>query len=200
MKKSQHSFVLFQSLDSISCVSSCSSFESNCKPLTAVRIFIAVYVWKTLSLAEKISVLKKLEETSAEEKDLVEIYGVSVATIRIILTNKSKIQSLVATTYNLHRKRKLSGKAPNVDEDLFGWFRHTTYVNNIPVSRDILRDMASFFAEKLSVEDFCPTTGWLGRWKKRFNVVLRKSNGVNLYYDQSSADECIVNTLSDILK
>ena len=84
--------VLIQSLDYVSYVYSWSSFESNSKLLTAARPLIAMPVWKTLSLSDKLSALKKIQEESSAQKYLTERYGISVVIISRIRTNKAKLQ------------------------------------------------------------------------------------------------------------
>ena len=107
---------------------------------------------KILYLTEKLSVLNKLEEKIDTQKDLAERYGISVATISRIFTNRAKLMPLASTTHNLQRKIKRYGKAPDVDESLFKWFRCAASVRDIPVSGYILRDKASSFVENISVE------------------------------------------------
>ena len=107
-------------MDSVSCFYSWSISESNCETFTVARIFIVItFVRWTISLNEKIIVLNKSEENSAAQKDLAEIYGVSVANVSRILTNKAKLHLLVETTQNFQWDRKWSVKAPDVDKALF---------------------------------------------------------------------------------
>ena len=54
--------------------------------------------------------------------------------------------------------------------------------------------------EKLPVEEICTTTRCHGRRKKCYNVVFRKSHREKRVDDQPATNECIFNTLPDILK
>ena len=107
---------------------------------------------------------------------------------------------MAETNHNFHRKRKQSEKAPDVYEAFFEWFHHATDVQNIPVSGYILRDKDYSFKWKISVEDLCPTIGWIGLWKKHYNVVFIKTHIEKRDADHPDTDECIINTLPEMLK
>ena len=56
------------------------------------------------------------------------------------------------------------------------------------VSALILKTKAIDFAEKINIENFHASDGWLNRWKKRYNVSFKKISGVgNAYTDEMTA-------------
>ena len=121
---------------------------------------------KTLTLAEKLEVIKTFEKNpSQSQEETAEKYGVSIATISRYLKNKMLLQSTSEKVQNLSRKRQRTSATPDVDEALFTWFRRASTIQGIPISGDVLKEKALFFARSLNVKNFNASDGWLGRWK-----------------------------------
>ena len=47
----------------------------------------------------------------------------------------------------------------------------------IPISEPILQSKALMFTDKLGIEDFKASNGWLTSWKKRYNIKQFKISG-----------------------
>ena len=155
---------------------------------------------KTLTLAKKIEVIKALEKNpSRSQKEIAEKYGVSIATISLILKNKMSLQSTSKKVQNLSQKRQHTSTAPDVDEALFTWFCRASTTQGISISGDILKEKVLFFARSLNVENFNASDGWLGRWKTRYNVVFKKAQGEKRDADTPTSETWLKETLPNIL-
>ena len=156
---------------------------------------------KTLTLAEKLAIAKSFEEApSQSQKETAEKYGVGIAKISRILKNRQFLKSTIEKVPNLSWKRQRSSAAPDVDETLFTWFRRASTVQGIPISGDVLKEKVFFFARSLNVENFNASDGWLGRWKNRFNVILRKAQSEKRDADTRTTETWLEETLSNILR
>lgn len=87
-----------------------------------------------------------------------------------------------------------------MDVALFTWFRRASTIQGVPLSGDVLKEKALFFARSLNVENFMASDGWLGRWKTRYNVVFRKAQGEKRdAVTHASAETWLKETLPNIL-
>lgn len=72
------------------------------------------------------------------------------------------------------RKRKRPGKCVGVEDGLLRWFVQAR-TSSVPVTNATLFDRASSIAAQLGVDGFCPTDGWLSRWKSRNNITIHRN-------------------------
>ena len=49
---------------------------------------------------------------------------------------------------------------------------------SIPVSGTIFKVKALYFAKEVGFDSFQTSDGWLGRWKKRYNVLFKTMSGI----------------------
>ena len=77
---------------------------------------------------------------------------------------------------NTKRQRLRSGSYEKLDQAIFKWLL-TVRSRDEAVSTLILKNKAIDFAEKMSIENFHASDGWLDRWKKRYNVSFKKISG-----------------------
>ena len=77
---------------------------------------------------------------------------------------------------NTKRQRLRAGSYEKLDQAIFKWLL-TVRSRDVAVSALILKTKAIDFAEKMSIENFHDSDGWLDRWKKRYNVSFKKISG-----------------------
>ena len=89
------------------------------------------------------------------------------------LKNKDKIFEAAKKGMNTKRQRLRAGSYEKLDQAIFKWLL-TVRSRDVAVSALILKTKAIDFAEKMSIENFHASDGWLDRWKKRYNVSFKK--------------------------
>lgn len=129
---------------------------------------------KALSLLEKLEVIEKLEK-GTRRHDICKTFGVSKTTVSAIWKAKENIKRLVKhgdIDVNIKRQRKCTNKG--VDSALFRWIRQQRSAAAFSPSK--LKVKAEEFAEKLGIKHYVCSSGWIDRFKRRHNIVLRKSS------------------------
>ena len=155
-------------------------------------------VCKTLTLAERVEVLRKLDQKDSQASIALQ-FGVNQSAISRIRKNKDNIFQEWHSNSNPQRKRKRAGKSEDVEEALLQWFSHARS-RQIPVSGPLLMEKATQLAEGMGLVDFKPTSGWLERWKDRHSIKFKKQHGEKQDADDFSAERWIVEVLPDLLK
>jgi hypothetical protein len=56
------------------------------------------------------------------------------------------------------------------------WFQQAR-AKNVPISGPLLMEKSKKIAEAMGKDDFEPNTGWLFRWKNRYNLAFKKAHG-----------------------
>ena len=127
---------------------------------------------KVLSLEERVSVLKKVDE------------GKSCRAVSNKLgVGKTQVQTIVKEREDILRRWE-SGKRSNkkyvkprtagyddLDKLVWEWFT-TARTKNIPVSGRMIQEQALLYAAELGHEGLSGSNGWLDRWQKRHNVQM----------------------------
>lgn len=132
---------------------------------------------RDLSLKEKLDILDrycKLPKTS--QRNAASQLGVSQPLLCKILKNKDSILSLSKCNENVDSKRNRSGKDPQVESALKLWFKNVRE-KDARVDGPLMRQKAEDLAKKIGKQDFKATDGWFNRWKKRENIVYKKTCG-----------------------
>lgn len=124
---------------------------------------------KTLSMSEKVEILKRIDSGESANKLAVE-YGIGRATINGL---KRKKESIISCHENspVERKTLRRGAYPLVDATVYSWYLQQK-VQNIQISSQLLQRKAKFFYSKLCPEEgeFKASEGWLHNFRKRFGI------------------------------
>jgi DDE superfamily endonuclease/Tc5 transposase DNA-binding domain/CENP-B N-terminal DNA-binding domain len=155
-------------------------------------------VCKTLTLAQRVEVLKRLDNKHSQSSVALE-FGVNQSQISRIQKNKDKIFEEWQNNTNPDRKRKRTGKAEAVEEALLRWFAQARS-RQIPVSGPLLMEKADQLAHGLGLMDFKATSGWLERWKTRNAIHFKRQHGEKQDADDFGAERWVVEVLPGILK
>ncbi|MGH0117396.1 UNVERIFIED_CONTAM: hypothetical protein FKN15_034583 [Acipenser sinensis] len=159
---------------------------------------MAKRICKTLALAERVEVLKKLENKESQTSIALS-FGVNQSTISRIQKNKEKILEEWQKNGNPHRKRNRAGKAEDVGAALLQWFIQAR-TRQIPVSGPLLMEKANRLAQGLGLMDFKATNGWLERWKERNAIKFKKQHAEKQAAGDVTAERRVVELLPDIIK
>ena len=153
---------------------------------------------KTLSLAERVDVLNRLENKESQAS-VAKHFGVHPSQISRIQKQRSELLQSWQNNSNPDRKRKRTGKAEDVEEALLRWFSHAR-TRQLPVSGPLLMEKAAQLAEGLGITDFKASVGWLERWKERHNIKFKKQHGEKQDADDFGAERWVMEALPDIIK
>ena len=157
---------------------------------------MAKRVCKMLTLAQRVDVLKRLEENCSQSEVALEL-GVNQSQISRIWKNKDILLEWQNNS-NPDRKRKHGGKSEDVEEALLQWFSQTRSCQ-IPVSGPLLMEKAEQLSLGLGLADFKATTGWQERWKTRNTVHFKKLHGEKQDADDFGTERWVTEVLPKIL-
>ena len=127
------------------------------------------------SIKDKYSGLKEVEDGKTRSQVTTK-YGIPKNTLSTSLKNKDKIFEATKKGSNSKRQRLTQGTFANLDQAMFKW-RLVARSRDVAVSTLVFKTKAIEFAEKMNVENFKASDGWLDRWKKRFNVSFKTVSG-----------------------
>ena len=154
--------------------SNSSSTDPMCRPSTLKSRC------NDLSLKMKYEVIKTFERERIGIRKLAAIFGCGKSQISCIIKNKNKIQELFESnaSESAHqiRKRERTSKFCDINDALYQWFCLASSKNIYPDGR-ILIEEAKEILEKLSIQEFKASNGWLDRWKKKHNIKQLKVCG-----------------------
>ena len=129
----------------------------------------------TKSIKDKYSALKKVEGGKMKSQVAAK-YGIPKKTLSTWLKNKVKIFEATKKGSNLKSQRLRQGTFAKLDQAMFKWLL-VARSRNVIVSALVFKTKAIEFAEKMNVENFKVSDGWLDRWKKQFNVTFKTVSG-----------------------
>ena len=117
--------------------------------------------------------LDRIKAGEARQK-LIGKLGIGMKTLERIVAKEEKIRELAATTTDTSRKRKRTGKHEHIDSALESWFESVRKQKQT-VTGQLLMEKSKDFAKHLDSE-FSPSIGWLGRWKKRMGIKVKRGH------------------------
>ncbi|XP_060847983.1 tigger transposable element-derived protein 4-like [Rhopalosiphum padi] len=129
----------------------------------------------TLSLAEKVNLLKIIEKGEKKKQDIAKDFGIPASTLSTIIKNKDVILKNFNKNSATRKKMKL-GEYSDIESCLLKWFQQCLD-KKIPINGPILREKAEEFGHKLGHEHFKASSGWLTNWKIRNSVVFKQVCG-----------------------
>ncbi|XP_041347231.1 tigger transposable element-derived protein 4-like [Gigantopelta aegis] len=151
-----------------------------------------------LSLAQKYDAVQLLIKKTPQA-EVAKKLGCSQPQVSRISNMRDEICAQYLSNANPERKRQRTGKAANVEKALSEWFS-VARQKDIPISGPILAAKAKDLAEKMNIDDFNPTSGWLSRWKERNTIVYKKLHGEKKDADVAAADNWSKTVLPEILQ
>ena len=129
----------------------------------------------TKSIKDKYQASKEVEEGKSKLQFAAK-YGIPKNTLSTWIKNKDKIFEAAQKGMITKRHRLRAGSYEKLDQAIFKWLL-TVRSRDVAVLALILKTKAVDFAEKMSIENFHASDGWLDHWKKRYNVSFKKISG-----------------------
>ncbi|GBN38953.1 hypothetical protein AVEN_256795-1 [Araneus ventricosus] len=99
----------------------------------------------------------RLARTEPTKPAVAKEHHIPRTTLNDILSSKQVIEE---SDCKDKRKRIRKSKFYEIEEVLVQWLKHARS-QNVPISALILKEKAIEIAEKLNIEDFCGSNGWL---------------------------------------
>ena len=129
----------------------------------------------TKSIKDKYSALNEVEDGITKSKVAAK-YGIPKNILSTWLKNKDRICEATKKRSKSKRQRLRQGTFANLDQAIFKW-PLVVQSRDAAVSALVFKTKAIEFAEKMNIENFKVSDGWLDRWKKRFNVSFKAVSG-----------------------
>ena len=134
----------------------------------------------TLTLKKKVEVIKAAAESHVGVRRLAEQFNCGRTQISSILKSKEAIlelyESNAGSSSICMRKRVKSSEFSEINEALHKWYLIACSKNIYP-SGPQLCEKAREIAQRLHVEGFKASNGWIKKWKRRYNVRYVKISG-----------------------
>ena len=130
----------------------------------------------TIASKRKLNTKSIKDKYQAYQLQVAAKYGIPKNTLSTWIKNKDKIFEAAKKGMNTKRQRLRAGSYEKLDQAIFKWLL-TVRSRDVAVSALILKTKALDFAEKMSIDNFHASDGWLDRWKKLYNVSFKKISG-----------------------
>ena len=145
---------------------------------------------KDLTLKEKFELIQQSKSLKATE--LAALYGCGKTQVYSVLKNKAKVIDLYESSLekNVSLSTRRQKKSPNgeLNELLYEWYQLALSKNVVP-DGPTLMEQAKAIAQRLHIDGFKASNGWLQKWKTshnlKFRTVSRESGEVSVSTTQS---------------
>ncbi|CAM1290981.1 TIGD6 (predicted) [Pycnogonum litorale] len=117
---------------------------------------------KQISLSQKAEIVQKYR-SGVKQSKLAEDYGLAKTTINTIVSKGDKILAEYEGNRlkeNRKRMRMRTAAHPELESALFQWFQQVR-AKNVPVTGPLLIEKAKECANRLKIENFRVSTGWI---------------------------------------
>lgn len=122
-------------------------------------------------------IIEMVEGSGKKNYEIANEFGIPSSTLSTILKNKANIL-MNFKMLEPDRKKMRHAEYPKLESGLLKWFIQCQ--NDCkPITGPLLKEKADVLAKSLGYDCFKNSSGWLDKWKKRNNVVLRKSSSVD---------------------
>ena len=129
-----------------------------------------------LSIDKKVEVIKyAADHPRVGVRAIGEQFKVSKTQVSDILKNKESIQTAFESNLATHQKPHNS-KFASVNEALYEWFRMACAKNIYPSGPQLIAK-AKEIATRLGIDGFEESSGWLTKWKGRYNIKKIRVSG-----------------------
>ena len=132
---------------------------------------------KTLTLNEKVAVIKEKQQSGIGGRALAKKYGVGKTQIQSIIKDQMQILADFENNNPLEQRRKLR-KTGNeeINKLTWEWFKDMSS-RKVPISGPLLQERALLFAKDLDNAEFKASNGWLESFQKRHNITFVTRSG-----------------------
>lgn len=129
---------------------------------------------KSITVKEKIEIIKSIE-SGIGKAEIARQKNMAKTTVSTIWSNREKIKKAnESLSYKSKKIRKPVRQ--DIDQALLRWFE-TRRSENIAISGPVLKAKAEDLSKRLQADNFSCSTGWLERFKVRYNIKVGKISG-----------------------
>lgn len=142
---------------------------------------------KALSLQEKLDIIRVVKENPTRKRvDIAKELGLTPSTLNSIVATRGEIEEN-ARVFDVKCKQAWSSEYTHLDEAVFTWFKQTR-AGGVNFDGTILREKALEIADKLGIDGFTASNGWIDRFKNRHGITYRTVNGEAASVDIATVD------------
>lgn len=144
-----------------------------------------------VTISKKIEAIQQVEERKKSKSQIAKDFGIPPSTLSTWIKCSDKIKQAVEEGKNVKGRKRIRGaKHADVENELFEWLCHMR-AERVPLSGPIVQKKAEEIAYQIGIEGFKCSTGWLNRFKERFNIVCLTVAGQSGSVDVAAADEWV---------
>ena len=134
----------------------------------------------------KYKAISEVEKGQKSKSAIAKEFNIPASTLSTWLKNATSIKESYHK-FGPKRKNSKVGSFDDVENAILKWFSNVRE-QNVPVSGPILLAKAEEFSQKLEIENFKASTGWLERFKERNGITFKKVCGEAKSVDMTSTD------------
>lgn len=135
---------------------------------------------RSLTLAEKIDILKFVEEHPIGIRAVAEEFNIEKTQVRDIIKNKKYLSQTFAEEGSTNSKRKLpKSDREMIDMVIFQWYLNAR-MNKLVTSGRVLKGKALELASIVGLNNFKASNGWLQKFKERHDIHYRNEYKGNI--------------------
>ena len=132
--------------------------------------------YQAKSYEEKFKAIKDVD-SGTKKLVVARNLGIPLNTLSTWVKNREKIENAVCQNLiSRQRKRRRTGTFEDIEEALLKWFRDARK-NNLPINVSLLQSKAKQLADRLEIENFRCSVGWLNHYKARHGLLFRQISG-----------------------
>lgn len=142
-------------------------------------------VKKVRTLQERLKIIEEVEKNPSEKRvNVAKRLGIAASTLNSIYRKKNEIREQIRRCgkSSITRKTSKESKFSELEKILFTWYQQSRAAN-IPIDGSIIREKAKQIAERLGINDFAASNGWITRFKDRHGLVYKKLAGESASVD-----------------
>ena len=152
------------------------------------------------SIEEKYNALCEVEKGSRSKTQIAADFGVPQNTLSTWIKSAEKIKKAYEnSSFGTGRKKMRLAKHEDVEKALYVWIL-AARSEGVPISGELLKEKANQLAQKLGVQDFKCSNGWLCRFKDRHSIVYKSIQGESKDVNQEVVKDWHSTVLPTILK
>jgi len=153
-------------------------------------LFLIVNMPRTaLTLSDKVKLIELKETQKLSTKELITRFKCGKTQVYDAIKNKEKIMDDWVNSKNSGKSKRVKNPLfEQIDQKLYEWF-NSVRSKNLPISGPILQTEAMKLAEKMNVNDFKASNGWLEKFKKRHDIVWKQVSGEANDVNQETVEE-----------
>ncbi|XP_025205101.1 tigger transposable element-derived protein 6-like [Metopolophium dirhodum] len=142
-----------------------------------------------LTLSDKVKLIELKETQKLSTKELITRFKCGKTQVYDAIKNKEKIMDDWVNSKNSGKSKRVKNPLfEQIDQKLYEWF-NSVRSKNLPISGPILQTEAMKLAEKMNVNDFKASNGWLEKFKKRHDIVWKQVSGEANDVNQETVEE-----------